>query len=145
MRSRTDDTLRYVQFLARRFDKQDIKAVILVILLELGMSPSLDGFRYLRRALEINFADTTGINAKGVYLSVGNALNAYLTDQGVEQNIRYTIRAAWKNRDKEIWRYFFPESQGKRPKCPSNKEFISEMTCILELWQSCKEAGYERI
>ena len=27
----------------------------------------------------------------------------------------------------------------------TNKEFIARIACIIELWQSCKEADYERV
>lgn len=145
MRCRTDDTLRYVQFLARRFDKQDVKAVTLIILYDLGILPSNDGFEYLRRAIEIQHARSARTVTKGIYPVISNIYDASDAWKPVEQAIRRAIKTAWNERDEEIWNLFFPPRKGKKPKCPSNKEFIARISCIIELWQSCKEAAYERI
>lgn len=145
MRSRTDETLRYVQFLARRFDKNDVNAVVLIILLELGLSPSRDGFYYLRNAITVDSSHPEKFVAKGLYLSIGEMYYIFSSDKQVEQAIRSAIQAAWEERDEEIWNLFFPPSEGGKTKRPSNKEFITRISCIVELWQSCKEASYERI
>lgn len=145
MRSRTDNTLGYVQFLARRFDKQDVKAVILIILLELGFSPSRDGFYYLRNAIAVECAEPEKMIANGLYLSISQIYHVFSSDKQIEQAIRNAIQAAWEDGDTELWNLFFPTATGKRTKRPSNKEFITRVACIIELWQSCKEASYERI
>lgn len=145
MRSRTDDTLRYVQFLARRFDKQDVKAVTLIILFDLGMVTGNDGFEYLRAAIELKCTRAARTVTKGIYPVISNIYDASDSWRPVEQAIRRSIKVAWKERDEELWELFFPQRKGKKPKCPSNKEFIARISCIIELWQSCKEAGYERI
>lgn len=145
MKSRTDDMLKYVQFLARRFDKQDTKAVTLIILYDLNMQPYNEGFVYLRRAIEVECADSGRTATAGIYPVISNLFGAYDVQKPVEQAIRRTIKAAWSERDEEIWNLFFPIVKGRIPKCPSNKEFITRISCIIELWQSCKEADYERI
>lgn len=145
MRSRTDDMLKYVQFLARRFDKQDIKAVTLVILIDLNFQPSNDGFSYLRRAIEMEFADPARTVTKGIYPAISRIYDADDSWKPIEQAIRRAIKTAWNERDEDVWDLFFPPRQGKKPKCPSNKEFIARISCIIELWQSCKEASYEKI
>lgn len=144
MRNRTDETLRYVQFLARRFDKKDVNAVILIILFDLGFSTSNDGFGYLRRAIEMNLATSERSITKELYPAVcrNDTNDAW---KSVEQAIRRTIKAAWNERDEEIWDLFFPLRKAKKPKCPSNKEFITRISCIVELWKSCKEVSNERI
>lgn len=144
MKSRTDETLRYVQFLARRFDKQDIKAVTLVILFDLGFSTSNDGFEYLRRAIEMNVLHSGRAMVKGLYPTIGRMYDTCDSWKSVEQAIRRAIRTAWNERDEETWEIFFPTKKGRAPKRPSNKDFITRISCIIELWQSCKEASYER-
>ena len=144
MRCRTDETLKYVQFLARRFDKQDINAVILIILFELGFSPSNDGFGYLRRAIELQYAKSATTVTKGIYLLISYSDQEADSWQYVDQAIRRAIKATWSERDPEIWDLFFPPHDGRIPQCPSNKDFIARISCIIELWQSCKEVDYER-
>lgn len=145
MRSRTDETLKYVQFLARRFDKQDVMAVTLIILYDLDVQPSHDGFTYLRRAIEMQHACSARPAAKGMFPAVSYVYDAGDSWKAVEQAIRRAITAAWKERDEEVWNLFFPPRRGRKPKCPSNKEFITRISCMIELWKSCKEADYERI
>ena len=145
MRCRTDDTLRYVQFLARRFDKQDVKAVTLIILFDLDIGPSNEGFEYLRKAIEMNLAESNLAMTKELYSAVSKNYDGLGIWAPVEQAIRRAIQAAWNGRDEETWDLFFPPHRGKKAKCPSNKEFIARIACIIELWQSCKEADYERV
>lgn len=145
MRCRTDDTLRYVQFLARRFDKQNVKAVTLIILFDLDIVPSNEGFEYLRKAIEMGLANSNIAVTKELYSTVSRIYDGNGIWAPVEQAIRRAIQAAWNERDEETWDLFFPPRQGKKAKCPSNKEFIARIACIIELWQSCKEADYERI
>lgn len=143
MRCKTDETLEYVQFLARHFDKQNVKAVTLVILIDMNFRPSNDGFQYLRRAIEIELSKPSRSVTKGVYPAISHVYDANESWKPVEQAIRRAIKVAWNERDEEIWELFFPLYAGKRAKCPSNKEFITRICCIIELWQNCKEACYE--
>ena len=140
MRCRTDETLRYVQFLARRFAQNDISAVILIVLFDLGFSPGSDGFGYLRRAIELCYASSTTTVTKGIYPLITYSDDATDSWRCVDQAIRRAIKTAWNAQDPEIWNLFFP----RIPHCPSNKEFIARIACIVELWQCCKEADYER-
>ena len=144
MRCRTDETLRYVQFLARRFDKKDINAVILIVLFDLGFSPSSDGFGYLRRAIDLCHANSSTAITKGIYPQIIYSDGETESWGYVDQAIRRAIKTAWSEQDPEIWNLFFPPYHGKISLCPSNKEFIARIACIVELWQCCKEADYER-
>lgn len=144
MRCRTDDTLRYVQFLARRFEKHNIKAVILIILIDLGFSPSNDGFAYLRSAIEQYVSGRASDMTKGIYPAISPTGDDDHSWHYIDQVIRRAVKAAWNGRDAELWELFFPLSDQKNANCPPNKEFIARISCIIELWQSCKEADYER-
>ena len=144
MKCKTDDTLKYVLFLARHFDKQNIRAVTLVILFDLGFTPSNDGFGYLRQAIEMQYSKTTPTIIKWMYPLISASSETTDSWQYIDQAIRRAIKAAWDERDPELWCLFFPSNHNGIPKCPSNKEFISRISCIIELWQNCKEVNYER-
>lgn len=144
MRCRTDDTLRYVQFLARRFEKRNIRAIVLMILYDLGFDPSNEGFGYLRMAIEMQCAEMAFTVTKGIYPAISRIVDDGNSWKYIDQAIRRAINTAWKEREPEKWELFFPASGGRVPKCPSNKVFIARIACIIELCQSCKEAGDER-
>ena len=144
MRCRTDETLRHVQFLTRRINKEDISSVILIILIEMGFSPHHDGFVYLRKCIEMNLEDPRRMVTKDLYPCVAKFFGCY-DWRTIEQAIRSTIKCGWDTRNEELWESFFPIGRDGKLKCPSNKEFIAKVTCILELWLSCEEASYERI
>ena len=142
MESRTDKTLSYVQFLARRYDKQDVSAVTQVILYDLGIAPGVDGYIYLRQAIIMYHAWSVEIVRKMVFPKISYPYDAGDSKDLVEQAIRRCIRSAWDVRDPEAWDLFFPPRRGKIRKCPSNKEFIAQISCLIELWQRCKEATH---
>lgn len=143
MKSRTDETLQYIQFLARHLEKSDVRAVAMLILIDLGLSPASEGFDYLRSAIELHRDRTLGTMITSIYLAISALLGDGSSWQYVDQAIRRVIRAAWKVRDLEIWELFFPFSIHRNSTCPPNKEFIARISCFIELWQSCKEAVYE--
>ena len=130
-----------MQFLARRFDKHNTRAVILIILIDLGFSPSNDGFAYLRSAIELHASAAAAYTIKGIYPAISPTGDDDHSWHYIDQAIRRAVKAAWNGRDAEIWELFFPLHGAN---CPSNKEFIARISCIVELWQSCREADYER-
>lgn len=143
MKSRTDETLSYVQLLARHFDKQDVAAVTQVILYDLDIIPGIDGYIYLRQAIIMYHAWSVEIAKKMVFPKISYPYDAGDSKDLVEQAIRRCIHIAWEARDIETWNLFFPPRRGKVRKCPANKEFIARISCLIELWQSCKEATYD--
>ncbi len=144
MKSRTDETLKYVQFLARHFDRLDVNALTLAILYDLGFTSGNDGFLYLRQAIEFQYAHAASVFTTTVYLRISRIHNAGESWEFVEKAIHRAIVAAWEIGDSELWNLFFPPRRGRAQNCPPNKEFIARISCIIELWQSCKEAAYER-
>lgn len=133
-----NETLRYVISLADDVDKGDVPAAILAVLIELGFHSYTDGFVYLRSAILIKFQNP-GLRITSVYQEIME-VNTDASSHGVvDQAILTAITRAWNERDAEVWEYFFSERQmGKRRK-PSNKEFISQIACFMELWDShCK-------
>lgn len=137
-----DNTLDHVIYLTRRFGEDDLESAILAILLELGLSSQSDGFRYLRKAILIEYTAPGQRRNKMLYPAVGCHFEPQRGWRQVEYGIRTTIIAAWNHRDEDIWVYYFPENVRDAQR-PSNGEFISQIACILELWRKCnKEAGH---
>lgn len=140
---RIDETLCYIQFMARHFDKSDVNAVAQAILCDLGITTKMDGFTYLRQAILIYHAWSVELAKNKVFPKNTCPFDAGDDRTMIDQAIRRCIGYAWDLREPEIWDLFFPVQRGKICKCPSNKEFISRISCLIELWQSCKEATYD--
>ena len=139
-----DDTIVYVLFLTRHIRGGDVPAALLALLVELGFSPSWDGFVYLRKIILMRYQNPD-LRFNELYREVGQQYDPAVNADQVEQAIRCAIDAAWKNRDETEWRYFFPHRRSNTAKKPSNGEFIATMACVMELWCSgCREACYER-
>lgn len=134
-----NETLRYVISLAEDVSKGDVPAAILTVLIEMGFHSHTDGFVYLRSAILIK-SKNPGLRIASVYREILE-INEDASSSGVvEQAILTSINSAWNERNTEVWEYFFSEHRtGKRGK-PTNKEFISQIACFMELWNShCKE------
>jgi len=144
MKSRTDETLKYVQFLARHFERGDVNALTLAILYDLGFTAGSDGLIYLRQAIALQHTRYASVFSTTIYLRISRTHNGGESWEFVEKAIHRAIVAAWEIGDSALWDLFFPPRRGKAQNCPPNKEFIARISCIIELWQSCKEAAYER-
>lgn len=144
MKSRTDETLKYIQFLARHFETQDVNALTLAILYDLGFTASSDGFFYLRQAIELQHAHAASGLTKTIYPQIFRAHRSDNSWEPVDKAIHRAIETARYVGDAELWDLFFPPCRSKKSVCPPNKEFIAGISCIIELWQCCKEAAYDR-
>ena len=99
------------------------------MLLKLGFSPKLDGYRYLLTAIPLYAEDPGQSLTKELYGKVGRPWNK--APCHVERSIRSAIEKAWLRRDDVIWRrYFRPAPDGTVPK-PSNGAFIARMAQLL--------------
>lgn len=144
MEHTVDDTIVYVLFLTRHIRGGDVPAALLALLVELGFSPSWDGFGYLRKVILLRY-ENPDQRFNELYREVGQLFSPAIGGEQIEQAIRAAIDAAWKNRDDADWRYFFPNRKGKAAKRPTNGDFIATMACVMELWRSgCREVCYER-
>lgn len=139
MRITVSDTLQHVLFHTRRFDRDDIESVILTILMDLHVATDHNGFEYLRIAILLNYQHPTGSMSKDVYPVVANYYDVYTGAQQVEQAIRSAIISAWRNREDEIWLYYFPTDKAGKIRKPTNAEFITKIARVIELWHRCKE------
>ncbi len=94
------------------------------ILLDLGLNPKHQGFRYLCSCVQL-MARHPGIPVtKELYPAVAAELN--VNAMQVERSSRTAIEAAWKNGSREAWEKFFPGMDR-----PSNSVFISRLASKL--------------
>lgn len=145
MDSTISETLRHVLLLARHLDKCDLRGVTIVALMELGVPTKSIGFEYLKRAILLQHEDPTRALTKDIYLEI--SLRCKLnSEEQVDQAVRDAIRIAWENGSTTAWHWYFSYDGHAPRRKPTNSEFISRISYILELWQACKEREicYER-
>lgn len=104
------------------------------ILLQLSVNPKHNGYHYLCTAVKTFLEDNTQSLTKELYVAVGAVYGVHW--QQVERSIRAALEAAWKHRDEQIWRKWFPGiSVLKRP---TNGEVISRLAELLRMQQTRK-------
>ena len=145
MDSTISETLHHVLLLARHLKKCDLRGATIVVLMELGVPTKSVGFEYLKRAILLQYEDPTRALAKDIYLEI--SLRCKLnSEEQVDQAIRDAIRITWEKGSKTAWCWYFSYDGHAPRRKPTNSEFISRISCILELWQACneREICYER-
>lgn len=138
-----DKTLEHVLFLARRFNKSNVRHVTIILLLELGVQPQYDGFDYLVKAIVLCVQDSALVMMKGLYNLIAEQYDGEMDTHQIEQSIRSALESAWKNGRSEAWEMYYLSGQQCDTKKPANAEFISRLARTIELWMGCCEA-YER-
>lgn len=137
-----DNALVFILHLARHIPKGDVSTATLALLIEMGFKTNTDGFCYLRNAILMKIEHPEARFVE-IYSEVGKVYGCGATYKQVERTLRYTIEAAWKQRNTEKWNYFFTDAHLGKKGCPSDSVFISQIACIMELWRGCcKEVGY---
>lgn len=144
MRCEIEKTLDHVLFLARRFEKEDVERVIMMVLIELGIPTHYDGFDYLVKAVSIFCDDPTQMIVKGLYPAVARQYNRQIESTHIEQAIRGAVQFAWNKHDDGIWMLYFPPEDGGLKK-PTNTEFVSRLAYVIELWKACREKYAEEV
>ncbi len=99
------------------------------ILLELGLSPKVDGFGYLTAAIPMLIADSRQSLTKELYTAVGHSCSK--SGMQVERCIRTAIHSAWKKSDLHIWQRYFPAAPDGSVPRPSNGDFIARIAAFL--------------
>ena len=102
---------------------------------ELGISPNILGYGYLRYAIELALENPNILNSmvKGLYVDIAKRFGS--TPSRVERAIRHAIERAWSraNVDKldALFGYTVSAARGK----PTNGEFIATVADYLHLWE----------
>ena len=97
------------------------RAHLTAILLQLGISPRISGYEYLREAILL-MMKTPGMSlTKELYPSI--AEQCKVDAEQVERSIRTAIQTAWKRRDDALWQQYLPAFGGSVPR-PVNAVFL---------------------
>lgn len=140
MGSAIDDTLRQILFLTQHLGRDNPQAVIGAVLMDLGFLAKGRGYRYLKLAIQVFHKDPAQLITYGVYTEVAKIIGEHATRDQVETGIRRVVKEAWEARDPAAWDMYFPNGLTRRKNGPSNAEFISGMSDVLELWEGCRKA-----
>ena len=109
----------------RKAEPQDLTGRISELLLLLGISIKLHGFRYLREAVALMIEDPEQSITKELYPAVARICGC--SPSQVERSIRGAIGDGWDHRDQRIWRlYFLPDGQGRELR-PTNAVFVTRI------------------
>lgn len=137
MSSVIEGTLKHALFLARHLNHCDYSTVVILVLYELGVAPSLDGFSYLKKAIAMRYEDPTRHLENDIYSELAGGRGGVEENKRIAQSIRRSISEAWGNRDEEVWSVFFPGTRNGLSVRPSNGDFIAGIAWFVELWQGC--------
>lgn len=137
MNSTISKTLEHVSFLARQLDRYSIRGMVIIVLMEMGVPTKSIGFELLIHAIMLQYKNPVRALKNDIYrettLSYGQT-----SEEQVEQAIREVIKCAWVKGSKDAWGWYFSYSGEPAISRPSNREFISRIAYVIELWQECK-------
>lgn len=139
MVSTMDAALKHAKSLAEYLSKCDVTYIVHFVLKEIGIPTGSDGFRYAKYTALMLIENPCVRLKNGAYTAAGRENDPEAEDDQVEQAIRHAIKSAWKDRDEEVWRYYFPIGKPGRYRCPSNKEFLFAVVDFVVLWKACCE------
>lgn len=125
--------LRYIAFLAKHLDKNDVSSAVTAILMAMNFQEQSDGYKYLKKGIVLYFQKAEHVVMKSIYIDV--AREYAVKSWHVERSIRYAVEQAWMSGSSEIWMKLFPPNQNGEVENPSNGRFIARVAQILELWQ----------
>lgn len=120
--------LHTILFMVRHLEAGNLGAAVKFILIVLYMPSEMAGHKTLVITIPTYYGDREQSMTKELYPKIGRKLG--ITWKKVEKDIRDGIKKGWNRRDKEIWWPFFPQTS-----TPTNREFISRIADVLELWQ----------
>lgn len=135
--------LDHAQNLAQQLSHCEETYIIHIVLKEIGVQSSAVGFLYAKHTVRMLMENPNAKLRNGVYIAAGMMTTPSAGEQQVEQAIRDAIRKAWRERDEQIWRCYFPNGKAGRTKCPSNREFLFAIVDFVTMWQAfAQEVNY---
>ena len=132
-----DNMLEHLLFLARRFEKPDVRYVVIILLMELGVPTRYIGFEYLVKAIVIYVQNPNLVIKRGLYNLIAEQCGKGVDMTQIERAIRSAIESAWQKGGSEAWERYFAAGKRHSTKKPANIEFISRLARIIELWIGC--------
>ena len=86
MQHRVNETLEYVISLAVHVRRGDISAATLTVMIELGFQTHVDGFVYLRKALQMR-CDKADMRLSDIYREIADTSDTSISSRQIEQAI----------------------------------------------------------
>ena len=112
--------------------RQNLESTVTDILQEIGMSPRISGYNYLRDAIVLVVHDQEMMRSVTKVLYPAVARGFHSTGDRVERSMRHAIEQTWKLGDPAAFRrYFGPVTFSKKGR-PSNSEFIARIADRLQ-------------
>ena len=140
-----EEVRRMLETRTRNRASSDPEYLIRELLLELGAPDHLVGHPYVVQGILLVVQDRTYIDSItfGLYPQLAAMFDT--TASRVERAIRHLVEVTWARGDWEVLNRYFGNTVSAEKGKPTNGEFISRLSCILELWQACgeKEICYE--
>lgn len=111
----------------------NMKKIITKELKKLGCPAHLDGYEYVRNAIELVIADHSMLESitKTLYPTV--AKNFGTTCSRVERAIRHAVELVWDNADYDTLDEYFGNSVNSNKAQATNKLFIATVADIIKL------------
>lgn len=118
-------------------EDNQLTAKIMILLNNLGLSPNLCGYSYLKRAIEMGYWDPTVLYhvTKMVYPDI--AREYHTTVASVERAIRHCIDVIWERGNKEL---YYCILRGVNMEKPTNSSFIASLTETLRFLDKCRQS-----
>lgn len=108
---------------------QDPFEYITTLQVRMSVRTSQQGFRFLRRGIQLMMEDPTQQLTKSLYPAIAEEFGT--TKENVEKALRTAVTCAWRNRRDDVWRFYFPPApNGQIPK-PTAGQFIKRMTDVV--------------
>ena len=117
--------------------RPDPKVHVSNLLLALGVPTKLNGYGYLREAVLLMAEDPKQSITKELYPAVAAACSG--DRKNVERSIRSAIEKAWRNRDENLWKLYFPIDGTGITRRPTNSEFITRLADALQMDEQIME------
>jgi len=114
---------------------KNVELTISNTLKDLGMSPRLLGFNYLKEAIKLTLKDESMVHrmTKVLYPTVAQTFGS--KSSRVERAMRHSIESGWHHANidfqKDVFGYTVSADRGK----PTNAEFIATVVEYLKSWE----------
>lgn len=141
-----EPAIRHAKFLAKHLTKHNSRLVVRIALKEVGIPSAHEAFQYSMNSVNMLCENPHATLMNGVFMAVGLLRNPAAGEKDVDQSISFSVKTAWKNRNAQLWEYYFPEGCPGSRKCPANREFLMAFVDFVELWKGlCEEVNYESV
>lgn len=119
----------------------DERSAVRRALLAAGVMPHLDGFRYLRSALERTRANPALLRGvtKSLYRDVAKEFST--TPACVERSMRAALERAWERMDDAVRLHLFGPQAADWTKAPSNVPFLTALTSFPDDLDGTRRIG----